>query len=89
MTDYPILTATTFLPLVGAVAILLIGGERLARWMALGTSLATLAVSAPLYWRFDKTRSDLQHWLAKPPAETLAMIGLISSGLFPEAERCI
>ena len=60
MTDYPILTATTFLPLVGAVAILLFGGERLARWIALGTSLATLAVSAPLYWRFDKTSSRLQ-----------------------------
>ena len=35
-------------------------GERLARWIALGTSLATLAVSAPLYWRFDKTSSALQ-----------------------------
>ena len=60
MTEYPILTATTFLPLVGAVAILLFGGDRLARWLALGTSLATLAVSAPLYWQFDKTSSALQ-----------------------------
>ena len=60
MTNYPILTVTTFLPLVGAVSILLFGDERRARWLALGTSLATLAVSAPLYWRFDKTSSALQ-----------------------------
>jgi NADH-quinone oxidoreductase subunit M len=56
---YPVLTATTFLPLVGAAAILLFT-ERLARWMALATTLTTLAVSAPLYLRFDKTSSALQ-----------------------------
>ncbi len=60
MIDHSILTITTFLPLVGAAAIMLFGRERPARWMALGTSIATLAVSSPLYWRFDKTCSDLQ-----------------------------
>jgi len=60
MIAYPILSATTFLPLLGAVAILLFRGERLARWIALGTSLATFAVSAPLYCHFDKTSSALQ-----------------------------
>jgi NADH-quinone oxidoreductase subunit M len=60
MTAYPVLSATTFLPLVGAVLILLFGGERLARWFALATTVATLAVSAPLYWHFDKTSSALQ-----------------------------
>lgn len=60
MTAYPVLTATTFLPLVGAVSILLLGSERLSRWIALATTLATLAVSAPLYWRFDKASSALQ-----------------------------
>jgi len=60
MIDYPVLTVITFLPLVGAVAILLFRGARRARWIALGTSLATLAVAAPLYWRFDKTSSALQ-----------------------------
>ena len=54
MTDYPVLTATTFLPLAGAVLILLVGSDRLARLMALATTLATLAVSAPLYFYFDK-----------------------------------
>ena len=60
MTNFPFLTITTFLPLLGAVAILLFRGERLARWIALGTSLATFAVSAPLYWHFDKESSALQ-----------------------------
>jgi len=60
VTTYRILTATTFLPLVGAAVILLLRSERLARWMALATTLTTLAVSAPLYLRFDKTSSALQ-----------------------------
>ena len=60
MTPYPVLTATTFLPIVGAALVLLIDRERLARWIALATTVATMAVSAPLYWRFDKTSSALQ-----------------------------
>ena len=60
MTAYPVLTTTTFLPLVGAALILLIGSERLARWIALATTLATLAVSSPLYRHFDKASSELQ-----------------------------
>ena len=59
MTTYPILSVTTFLPLAGAAAILLCS-ERLARWLALAATLATLAVSAPLYLHFDKTSSALQ-----------------------------
>ena len=60
MTGYPILTATTFLPLVGAALILALGSDRLARWVALATTVATLAISAPLYWNFDKASSELQ-----------------------------
>ena len=60
MTDYPVLTATTFLPIVGAVVILLLASQRYARWIALATTLATLGVSAPLYWSFDKSSSALQ-----------------------------
>jgi NADH-quinone oxidoreductase subunit M len=57
--NYPILTVTAFLPLVGA-AVILILGDRLARWIALATTLLTLAVSAPLFLRFDKTSTALQ-----------------------------
>ncbi len=60
MIAYPVLTTTTFLPLVGAAFILLFATERLARRIALATTLATLAVSSPLYWRFDKTSAALQ-----------------------------
>ena len=60
MNAYPILTTITFLPLVGAALILLFGSERLTRWIALATTLVTLAVSAPLYWHFDKASSALQ-----------------------------
>ena len=58
MTSFPILTVITFLPLVGAALILLLGGERLARWIALATTFATLAVSAPLYLYFNKEKGD-------------------------------
>src|SRR5438105_2804968 len=58
--NYPVLTATTFLPIAGAVLILLFRSDRFARWVALATTLATVAVSAPLYLYFDKASSDLQ-----------------------------
>ena len=60
MTDYPVLTVATFLPLVGAALVLLFGGERRARWIALATAFLTLAASAPLYLNFDKASSALQ-----------------------------
>ena len=60
MTAYPILTAATFLPLAGATFILLFRSEPLSRWIALATTLATLAVLVPLYWSFDKASSALQ-----------------------------
>ena len=65
MTAYPILAATAFLPLVGAVAILLFP-ERIARWLALLTTLTTLGVSVPLYLGFDKTSSAVQFVDAAP-----------------------
>jgi len=58
--NYPVLTATTFLPIAGAVLILLFRSDRLARWVALATTLATVAISAPLYLYFNKASSDLQ-----------------------------
>ncbi len=60
MTDYPVLTVTTFLPLVGAASIVLFRSERLVRWIALATTLATLTASIPLYRHFDKSSAALQ-----------------------------
>ena len=59
MTTYPILTAIIFFPLVG-VAVILMSSERLARWIALTTTLVILVVSASLHWSFNKDSSALQ-----------------------------
>src|SRR5215212_6867001 len=62
-----ILSLIVFLPLAGALVILLAGGggdrpdrERLVRALALGASLATFAVTLLLWWRFDPTSGDFQ-----------------------------
>jgi len=60
MTSYPVLTTTTFLPLLGALLILVLASDRWARWIALATTLATLTVSFPLYRYFDKSANALQ-----------------------------
>jgi len=65
MTDWPLLSLTTFLPLVGALFILAIRGEtqvvaRNARNVALLTSMATFIVSLLILVRFDPTSADFQ-----------------------------
>lgn len=74
MTTWPILSVTTFLPLVGALIVYLSRGDdeaarRNARWIALWTTLITFAVSVILVMRFDPTSADFQFvekssWLA-------------------------
>ncbi len=66
VTDY-ILSLVTFLPLVGAALILLArfvakgeGAANAARWIALGTTLATLAVAAWLTAIFDPSNAGYQ-----------------------------
>jgi len=65
MASWPVLSITTFLPLVGALFILALRGEdesakRNARWVALWTTLVTLAVSLVLAWRFDPALPEFQ-----------------------------
>jgi NADH-quinone oxidoreductase subunit M len=65
MSDLPILSLVTFLPLVGAAVILLIRGEaevvaRNARWAALWTSLVTFLLSLTLWFGFDRGSADFQ-----------------------------
>ena len=60
MTGYPVLTTTAFLPIAGAALILLFGSNRVARWIALLTTLATFTASIPLYVRFDKASNAMQ-----------------------------
>jgi len=57
-----ILSAVTFLPVLGAALIFLLPRrwEGLVKVTALGTSLVSFAVSVPLYTRFDASLSDYQ-----------------------------
>ena len=62
--DWPILSLTTFVPLIGAFAILLIRGTEAgsgnARWVALFTSLVTLLLSVFIWLGFDPTTPAFQ-----------------------------
>ncbi|HVY59078.1 MAG TPA: NADH-quinone oxidoreductase subunit M [Xanthobacteraceae bacterium] len=65
MANWPVLSVTTFLPILGALFIMLLRGEdeavrRNARWVALWTTLVTFAVSLVLVWRFDPSSADFQ-----------------------------
>jgi NADH-quinone oxidoreductase subunit M len=60
-----ILTLATFLPLVGAVAILLLGGRedhvaKGSRWIALFTTIGTFIVSLFIWANFDGTSAQFQ-----------------------------
>ena len=65
MSDWPILSLVTFLPLVGGLFILVIRGEpevvaRNARGVALWTSLITFGVSVLIWINFDTASSGFQ-----------------------------
>ena len=78
MTDWPILSIVTFLPLAGVVMILAVRGDealvaRNARWVALWTSLVTFAVSLVLWFGFDPGNPGFQF---EERAEWLPEIGI-------------
>ncbi len=58
--SYPVLSITIFLPLAGALIILLLRNAGAIRWTAFLTTTATLIVSLPLYIHFDKTTYKMQ-----------------------------
>ncbi len=71
MVSWPILSLTTFLPLAGALFIMLMRNDaeaesRNARWVALYTTLITLAVSLVLVWRFDPSSPEFQFVEKRP-----------------------
>src|ERR1700719_1648458 len=71
MASWPILSVTTFLPLLGALWIMSLRREdasiaRNARWTALWFTLITFAVSLILVWRFDPGSSEFQFVEKKP-----------------------
>jgi NADH-quinone oxidoreductase subunit M len=65
MSELPILSLVTFLPLFGAIFILFIRGEpavvaRNARWGALWTSLITFVASLFIWFNFDSSSAEFQ-----------------------------
>ncbi|MGH6959717.1 MAG: NADH-quinone oxidoreductase subunit M, partial [Dongiaceae bacterium] len=65
MSEWPLLSIVTFLPLVGALWILVIPGDsasatRNARWVALHSSMVTFAISLFLWFGFDRTTAEFQ-----------------------------
>jgi len=65
ITNLPILTAITFLPLVGTVFILLLRGEnevvaRQSRYVALWTTLVTFLLSLVLWFQFETGTANFQ-----------------------------
>ncbi|MFG1267834.1 NADH-quinone oxidoreductase subunit M [Xanthobacter sp. DSM 14520] len=86
MTDWPILSVVTFLPLVGALFILVVRGDdevtaRNARWVALWTTLVTFVVSLLLLPGFDSAASGFQFvekkaWLGELAAYHMGVDGI-------------
>jgi NADH-quinone oxidoreductase subunit M len=64
--EYPILTIITFLPLIGALVVLLVRSERLIRWTSFFITVATLAGTLPLLRDFDKTTHHMQFVESRP-----------------------
>jgi NADH-quinone oxidoreductase subunit M len=65
MTNWPLLSLVTFLPLFGVVAILILRGQgeeiaRNARWIALWTSLIDFGLALVIWAAFDPTTAEFQ-----------------------------
>jgi NADH-quinone oxidoreductase subunit M len=57
---FPILSVLIFLPLAGGILMLLFPGETVAKYWALAVTLATAAISLPLYSHFDPSTARYQ-----------------------------
>src|SRR5437870_1582418 len=69
--SWPILSVTIFLPLVGALLIMMMRGDgeaemRNARWVALWTTLITFAISLMMLYRFDPSSPEFQFVEKRP-----------------------
>jgi len=86
MSSWPILSITTFLPILGVLFIAVLQGDdewvkRNARWCALWTTLVTFAVSLILLWRFDAASPEFQFvekasWLGGTTAYHMGVDGI-------------
>jgi NADH-quinone oxidoreductase subunit M len=70
--SWPILSVVIWLPIAGAIVVMLLGSDRaeLAKRLALGVSALTFLASVPLYTAFDVTTAEMQFvemapWIAR------------------------
>jgi len=56
----PLLSLVTFVPLIGAAAILLLPAASSARWIALGTTIVTFVLSLMVWGAFDPSNPGFQ-----------------------------
>jgi NADH-quinone oxidoreductase subunit M len=60
--NWPILSVVVWLPILGGIAVMLLGTERaqLGKQLALGVSIVTFALSVPLWTAFDVSSAAMQ-----------------------------
>jgi NADH-quinone oxidoreductase subunit M len=96
---FPILSLTTFLPVLGALFIMTLPGEdestkRNARWVALWSTIVTFGVSLMLVWHFDAASPEFQFveqlpWLGGAISYRMGVDGIslpfviLTTGLMP------
>jgi NADH-quinone oxidoreductase subunit M len=90
----PILSLCTFVPLLGAAAILLMPSASNARWIALGTTIAVFALSLVMWANFDNSNAGFQmveklNWLGDGISYHMGVDGIsmlfvvLTAGLMP------
>jgi NADH-quinone oxidoreductase subunit M len=90
----PILSLVTFVPLLGAAAILLMPAAKTARWIALGTTIVVFALSLLMWSQFDNANPGFQmveklNWLGGGISYHMGVDGIsmlfvvLTAGLMP------
>jgi NADH-quinone oxidoreductase subunit M len=90
----PVLSLCTFVPLLGAAAILLKPSANNARWIALGTTIAVFALSLVMWANFDNSNTGFQmveklNWLGGGISYHMGVDGIsmlfvvLTAGLMP------
>ncbi|HEY4274139.1 MAG TPA: NADH-quinone oxidoreductase subunit M [Rhizomicrobium sp.] len=92
--SFPILSLVTFVPLIGAAAILAMPRAESARWIALGTTIVTFVLSLVVWAKFDPTNPGFQlveqaNWLGGGISYHMGVDGIsmlfvvLTAGLMP------
>jgi NADH-quinone oxidoreductase subunit M len=59
---YPVLSAVTFVPIAGALVVMLLGRNQkgVIRWITLAVTVVNFVISLPLFFEFDRVRAGMQ-----------------------------